>query len=199
MKKSDSDLAAFGTLANHELVVLAAYLVGAGSASADTEDIAMKANQLAPGRFSWRRYKDQINIESVRKRLWDSTKPDKGAYLIGSEKVGWRLTKAGFDFALRQLQEASPEPPMSPRSSQLERLARTRETRRMTADGAFQKIRSGMASSVTRSEAERFFRIDDYIAGQARAAKIERFRILASGNQELQRAIDILSELVREA
>ncbi len=68
MKKSDSDLAAFGTLANHELVVLAAYLVGAGSASADTEDIAMKANQLAPGRFSWRRYKDQINIESVRKR-----------------------------------------------------------------------------------------------------------------------------------
>ncbi len=30
-------------------------------------------------------------------------------------------------------------------------------------------------------------------------AKIERVRILASGNQELQRAIDILSELVREA
>lgn len=34
--------------ANHELVVLAAYLAGAQKVSADTEDIAVKANELAP-------------------------------------------------------------------------------------------------------------------------------------------------------
>jgi hypothetical protein len=65
-------------LPNHELVVLAAYLAGAQSTPADTEDIAIKANVLAPGRFSWRKYKDQINIDTVRKRLWDATKAEKG-------------------------------------------------------------------------------------------------------------------------
>jgi hypothetical protein len=75
-------------LANHEVVVLAAYLAGAQKISADTKDIAIKASQLAPGRFCWRKYKDQINIDTVRKRLWDATKEDKGAYLIGSERTG---------------------------------------------------------------------------------------------------------------
>src|ERR1700730_15529775 len=91
------------SLPNHELVVLAAYLAGAQSATADTEDIAVKANDLAPGRFSWRKYKDQINIDTVRKRLWDASKPEKGGYLIGSEKSGWRLTKSGFDFAKKTI------------------------------------------------------------------------------------------------
>jgi len=80
-------------------VVVAALLAGAKTASVDTEDIAMKANELAPGRFTWRKYKDQINIDTVRKRLWDATKPEKGSLLIGSEKMGWRLTKVGFVFA----------------------------------------------------------------------------------------------------
>ena len=58
------------TIANDKIVVLAAYLAGGAQRLVDTEDIAIKANDLAPGRFSWRKYPDQINIESVRKRLW---------------------------------------------------------------------------------------------------------------------------------
>jgi hypothetical protein len=86
-------------LANHEIVVLAAYLSGAWYRCADTEDIAVKANEIAPGRFSWRKYKDQINIDTVRKRLWDATKHEKGAYLIGTEKGGWLVTEIGCQFA----------------------------------------------------------------------------------------------------
>jgi len=71
-------------LANYEIVVLAAYLSGGQYRYVDTEDIAVKANEIAPGRFSWRKYKDQINIETVRKRLWDAAKPEKGQYLIGT-------------------------------------------------------------------------------------------------------------------
>jgi hypothetical protein len=186
-------------LANHEVVVLAAYLAGAESTLADTEDIAIQANQLAPGRFSWRKHKEQINIESVRKRLWDATKPEKGGYLIGSEKVGWRLTKAGFDFAARHFQVAgNMVQPKKFRASRVERSAQAREIRRMTKEDAFQKIRSGMVALITRSEAERFFRLDDYVTGKARAAKIERFRIIATDNSELAQAIDILSRLIGE-
>lgn len=186
------------TLANHELVVLAAYLAGAESNLADTEDIAIKANELAPGRFSWRKHKEQINIDAVRKRLWDATKPEKGAYLIGSEKVGWRLTKAGFDFAHHHITAGNMAQPTKARASQAERTAQTREIKRMMNEDAFQKIRLGLTASITKSEAERFFRIDDYVTGKARTGKIERFRIIATNNSELAHAINILSKLVGE-
>ena len=90
-------------LANHEIVVLAAYLIGGQYKYVDTEDIAVKANELAPGRFSWRKYKDQINIDTVRKRLWDATKAEKGAYLIGTERGGWLVSEGGCRFAEARL------------------------------------------------------------------------------------------------
>lgn len=185
-------------LSNHELVVLAAYLAGAQSTSADTEDIAVQANILAPGRFSWRKYKGQINIDTVRKRLWDATKAEKGAYLIGSEKQGWRLTKAGFDFAKREIAAASVKSPPKARSSQTERTAKTREIRRMLREQAFVKFSQSKQMEITKSDAERFFRIDDYVTGKSRMAKIERFRILASDNLQLANAIDFCAALVRE-
>ena len=199
MKKPNPQREALSTtLANHELVVLAAYLAGAESTLADTEDIAIKANELAPGRFSWRKYKEQINIDTVRKRLWDATKPEKGAYLIGSEKGGWRLTKAGFDFARHHISAGNMVQPTKARASQDERTAQTREIKRMMSEDAFQKIRLGLTGSITKSEAERFFRIDDYVTGKARTAKIERFRIIATNNSELAQVINILSKLVEE-
>ena len=185
-------------LANHELVVLAAYLAGAQTQPADTEDIAVKANDIAPGRFSWRKYKDQINIDTVRKRLWDATKPEKGCYLIGSEKSGWRLTKAGFDFAKRQMKRKAVAQPRKSRVSQNERAAQTRELKRMMGEQAFAKFTAGDTESITKSDIERFFRIDDYVTGKARQAKIERFRIMAANHDNLTRAITFLADLVEE-
>jgi hypothetical protein len=185
-------------LANHELVVVAALLAGAKTASVDTEDIAIKANELAPGRFTWRKYKDQINIDTVRKRLWDATKPEKGSLLIGSEKTGWRLTKAGFVFARRYI-KAGPVAQAIPRASQSESVARTRELRRMSNEEAARKFRSGEHDSITKSDAEHFFRIDDYVTGKSRAAKLERFRIMAANNRELTHTIDFLTKLLQGA
>jgi hypothetical protein len=185
-------------LANHELVVLAAYLTGAQRSSADTEDIAIKANELAPGRFSWRKYKDQINIETVRKRLWDATRADNGGYLIGSEKAGWRLTKAGYDFARRKIKTVGTADLRRQRKSKNEGVSQTREIRRMMHEDAFLKFANGLEQEITKSEAERFFRIDDYVTGNSRTAKIERFKIIASNNRPLSLAIDFLSGLVRE-
>lgn len=74
-------------LSNYQIVVIAAYLVGGDARRVDTEDIAVKANEIAPRRFSWRKYPEQINIDTVRKRLWDACKPDKGAYILGSERA----------------------------------------------------------------------------------------------------------------
>jgi hypothetical protein len=72
-----------GQLANHEIVTLAVYLLGGEAHKVDTEDIAKKSNELAPGRFTWRKYSDQINIEHIRAFLSDAKKPKNGAYLTG--------------------------------------------------------------------------------------------------------------------
>jgi len=185
-------------LANHELVVLATYLAGGAKAASDTEDIAIKANELAPGRFTWRKYSDQINIDTVRKRLWDATKPEKGAYLIGSERTGWRLTKAGFDFARGRIKKLSTSQLSKPRRSKEESTSQTREIKRLIQEDAFLKFSGGRQHEITKSDAERFFRIDDYVTGNSRRAKIERFRIIASRKSELSDAINFLSGLVKE-
>src|SRR5271154_2187615 len=106
--------------ANHEVVVMATYFAGGKTAYTDTEDIAVKANEIAPGRFSWRKYKEQINIEAVRKRLWDATKADKGGYLIGSERDGWLLTQTGLKFCKKHLHLLKNTDASSTRHSQRE-------------------------------------------------------------------------------
>ncbi|HAB18651.1 MAG TPA: hypothetical protein DCE44_19690 [Verrucomicrobiales bacterium] len=54
-------------VANHEIVTLAVYLLGGDTHRVDTEDVAVKANDLAHGRFTWRKYRDQINIDANRR------------------------------------------------------------------------------------------------------------------------------------
>ncbi len=74
------------SLANHEIVTLAVFLLRGDTRRVDTEDIAVKANELAHGRFTWRKYPDQINIDAVRKRLWEC-RETRERWLSG---LGWR-------------------------------------------------------------------------------------------------------------
>src|SRR3989344_6922978 len=94
-------------LSNREIVTLAVYLLGGETQRIDTEDIAVKANEIAPGRFAWRKYPEQINIDVVRKRLWDATKPEKGEFLFGTEKEGWLLTSKGLQFSKKMIKQVS--------------------------------------------------------------------------------------------
>src|ERR1039458_2437054 len=93
-------------LSNSEIVVIAAFRVGAAGLHADTEDIAVKANEIGPGRFTWKKYPEQINIDTVRKRLWDAR---KRGHLVGSERDGWLLTETGATLAHKYRRSISVE------------------------------------------------------------------------------------------
>ena len=80
---------------NIEIVTIAVYLLGGDSKYVDTEDIAIKTNELAPGRFTWRKYPEQINIDNVRKRLSDAKNVKKGGFLLGSFKKGMDSERTG--------------------------------------------------------------------------------------------------------
>src|ERR1700722_20598334 len=161
-------------LALHEIVAVAAYLVGGDRKPVDTEDIAMKANEIAPGRFSWRKYPNQIDLELIYKHLWDLTKEDKGAYVTGSKNDGWLLTLAGASFAASSVEKLNNLEPVREKRPKTEENWIKRERTRIQGETAYTKILDGRESEVTHAEAEKFFRLADYVVGPARTRKIQQ-------------------------
>jgi hypothetical protein len=184
-------------LNNHEIVTLAVYLLGGDTQRVDTEDIAIKANELAPGRFSWRKYPNQINIDTVRKRLWDAAMPAKGEYLAGSEKEGWMLTSAGLKFATSNIAVVESADLSKERLGLRQKQWLRNERARMLSTEAFVKIQSGAANKVTIREAEEFFRIDAYVSGSSREQKITRALSAFGNDDELSGVIKLLAQKVK--
>jgi len=187
-----------GSLSNDKLVVLAAYLAGAAVEHADTEDIAVQAAKLAPGRFSWRKYPDQINIDTVRKRLWDAASEKKGHLLTGSERDGWLLTETGLKFCDEHATRLNAVDNLIVRQSRKEQLWTSRERARMVTEIAYQKWQAGSPEHILPVEAERFFRIDDYVVGTLRRTRIVKARETFASDQQLLNAIDAIAKKVRD-
>jgi hypothetical protein len=134
------------SLANHQIVTLAVYLLGGETKQIDTEDIAVKANILAPGRFCWRKYPAQINIETVRAFLSDAKKTKNGSYLSGVGKDGWLLTQAGLRFALENVNVLQSADLSRNRITAREKKRIRIERERMLSTPAFAKFERGSRS-----------------------------------------------------
>lgn len=185
-------------LSNHEIVTLAVYLVGGDVQCVDTEDVAIKANKLAPGRFAWRKYTDQINIKNVGTFLTDARKPKNGAYLVGSEKKGWILSEAGLKFAKQHLDTIADTDLSRQTINPKERKWRQSEQARLLASEAYAKLQTLGIEAVTKREAEAFFRLDDYVTGNARLQKILRIKNIFGKSPELAQAIIQLASKIGE-
>lgn len=184
-------------LANHQIVTLAVYLLGGEGAYVDTEDVAVKANEIAPERFAWRKYADQINIDAIRKRLSDAKKPEKGGYLLGSFKNGWLLTENGLKFAKEKVKDLDEMNLSRKPLGQQERQWRRNERVRLLASDAFQKLKLDKSDMITRQEAETFFRVDDYVVGKARERKMVRILNTFGDDPVLADAVKTLADKVR--
>jgi len=196
-KKMENKSNGAGRLSNSQVAVLAAFLAGASKGHADTEDIAVKAAELAPGRFTWRKYPEQINIETVRKRLWDAASDKMGRMLTGSERDGWLLTQSGLKFCQENSELLDQPSDFAVRLSQKEQAWATREKIRMQAEIAFQKWREGRFGEIQPVEAERFFRIDDYIVGDLRHSRLKRAKDVFAADPIMSQAIDEIAKKVR--
>lgn len=186
------------SLANHQIVTLAVYLLGGETKQIDTEDIAVKANELAPGRFCWRKYPSQINIETVRAFLSDAKKAKNGSYISGLGKDGWQLTEAGLSFARANLIHVNAAALSRERIPPKEKKRIRMEKERMLATPAFTKFERGVAASITLHEAEAFFRLDAYVRGSAREQKITRALNIFGTDSQLGAAATALAAQIRE-
>jgi hypothetical protein len=185
-------------LAMHEIVAIATFLAGGDRKHVDTEDIAVKANEVAPGRFSWRKYKEQIDLEAIYKHLWDLTKPDKGAYVEGSKHEGWLMTKAGVDFAERTVGKLKSLRPAREKRPKKEEEWIKRERNRMLSEPAYAKARDSRFSEISAVEAEKFFRLDDYVVGVVRTRKIQQAELDFRDDPELGPIVNRIAAIVRD-
>lgn len=84
------------------VVALALADLGGAERWVDTEDIAVRARELAPEAFSWRKYPEQIDLDGVRVALHDAAKERYGHLVEGSVRSGWSLTPAGAQWVKRK-------------------------------------------------------------------------------------------------
>lgn len=86
-------------LSNSELVTIAVYNLGGTINAIDLEDVAVYVFDLAPKRFSWKKYQDKIDLRIVQYSINDAIKKDIG-YLNGNTKYGYMLTEAGLNWVV---------------------------------------------------------------------------------------------------
>ena len=184
------------TFANHELVTLAIFLLGGDTKPADLEDIAVKANELAPGRFAWRKYPAHINIKYVDDSLRDAKKPKNGTYVLKSTKDEWMLTQKGLAFARERIEELQEVDLSRKPMAVKERNWLRRERDRMLASDAFAKFSAGRQDAILVREAESFFRVDAYVTGGPREEKLLRTKNAFSDDPELGPLIKLLQSMI---
>ncbi len=184
------------------VVTLALYRLGGGERAIDTEDIGVEAHHIAPGRFSWRKYPDQINLELIRVFLSDAKKT-QNSLVMGSGRTGWRLTQKGLKWA-EAASKSIGESDLSrtraqSRSGSIDEQRRHRERARIVKSHAWQLWKTG-AHDIPISDAKEVFRLDSYARGDLRMAKMTRLRAMFSDDNELTPFLDrLIDDLSNEA
>ena len=79
-----------------QLVTIAVALLDGDMAYVDREDVALKVNDIAPGRFNWRKHPERIDLATVNFALLDARKTKNGGLIIGNNTKGWMLSPAGL-------------------------------------------------------------------------------------------------------
>lgn len=180
-----------------EIATLALSDAGGRSGAVDTEDVAMRAYQLAPSHFAWRKYPDQVNLDGVRVALTDAVKPKHGALVEGSLKSGWLLTTAGVGWADRnadRLHRAlGVDIPTRPSASRSESRKRATELVRIHSLSAYRAWIDG--AGVSPREAGEVFRIDADTVARTRTLNVRRLIDLFNDDPELIRFLEAMDAI----
>ena len=186
-------------LTQAELVTWAVYLLDGAQKRVDTEDVAVKVSGLAPQRFRWRKYPDQINLELVRVYLSAAKDPEHGELLVGSGRTGWSLTRKGLTWVRTAGAELQGRHQVDfdrqSKAGSIDANRRARERKRILSMPAWSRWANGDRSVVV-DEAREVFRIDSYSTSSVREAKMTRMRAMSGDDEQINAFLAGLSEAI---
>jgi hypothetical protein len=188
MKKSEENVLTNSAHTQLQVVVVAVYLLGGGSKSIDTEDVAIKCQEISPGLFSWKKYPQQINLELVRVVLSNAKKTQAGVLLLGSGREGWRLTPAGINWVNSEgkalLKSKQFPPNLRKRTAgSIDAMRLRRERERILTSNAWSHWTTDVGIDV--KACEELFRVDDYTTPKMLKVKVSRLLDLFSSDPEV--------------
>lgn len=175
------------TLSNKHLVALALYDLGGAERAIDTEDIAMRVSQIAPGRFRWKKYPEQIDLEAVRLAVKDLARGEQ-PLVSGGMRNGWMLTTEGLAWYAR----TGGAGVSVGRSSQTDSVGNQGNTSALRQTEAYRKFRNCHRDEITVYDLRRFLRIDEYTSVRRRKERIQAVLNAAAGDNELLGLIEHL-------
>ena len=187
------------TIRTVDYVVVALSALGGASRPVDIEDIAMEAHRLAPHRFRWRKYPEQVDIAGVRDGLSDARKKENGELVVGDRKHGWTLTEAGIELA--QIIGPSIQTRGDATVNERERLdvpVRAAERQRVMTSRALAKAQAGHIDDVSRQEIRELFRVDRYVTEEKYKQRVSLVRNSLADEPEVLGLVDDLERKYRE-
>jgi hypothetical protein len=182
-----------------DVVIIAVHVLGGGRKSVDTEDVAVKCHELAPGMFSWRKYRNQINLELVRVALSDAKKRSYGQLLSGSGREGWRLSPRGIDWITSKGDKllrdgfARIDHERSSAGS-VDAVRKKRERSRIFSSAAWKSWSE--EKTISLRDARKLFRIDEYATNKILDNKVVRLRSQFEEDEQVRPFIREAAELI---
>lgn len=149
---------------NIELVTIALYEIGGARKSIDTEDIAVKADNIDDERFKWRnkKYKKFIDKSLIIESLNAARVRKIGAFVKGNDKQGWILTSLGLNFCKVSKHKFNGLVIRKKRLTKIEKKYLLREENRIKDTNAYQKFLTDNQKDITKNDIKNLFKINDY-------------------------------------
>ena len=175
-----------------QLVTIAVALLNGDIAYVDREEVAIRVNDIAPGRFNWRKYPERIDLDAVSNTLRSAKKHQNGGLIVGNNTKGWMLSPAGLKWiktidldAIQEKLSVKVKPTSISVNQEVERI-------RLFNTRAYKLFNSGKSEAIVLQDFYEFARVNEYFQTKARQ---RRYAIIANtviDDQTLSKLWDFL-------
>lgn len=174
-------------LSNQEIVTVSLYILGQGLKGFSCEEIATKADEIAPGRFRWKTNANMIS-DSV---TWDALSNARKKNYLHEKTDNYFLTDEGINFAKENLNKLNfDQKKIRISSSDLEQINNIKA--RLIGSTAYKKIQEN--KKITNKEYNNFFRINNYMSEKQKNEKIEKLINMFLIDKQLNQIIKKIKE-----
>lgn len=181
-------------LSNYQIVTLTAAILGGNIEHIDGEDIAIKVDELAPGKFNWKKHPNRIDLVTVRIALDDAKKEKNGRLLVGNHVRGWMVTANGLRYIVALYQNNLLENNFLKEviTKVFEYL--TTEKERLLLTKAYDKYLDGETTKISKNEFFEFTRTNEYFKEKAKERRYTIIEESVINHQDLEATWEYLKE-----
>lgn len=167
-------------LSNIQIVCMAILEIGGNYQQVDIEDIAIKAYQINPDKFCWRKHPEMIDIRNVQYALKNAMLL-KPPLITGSIKNGYMINQAGIEF----IKENNDNKSIKYFRTKTDKSIIEIEKNRLIKSTAYIKYSKGEMPRITLRDFEDFLRVKSYFTKEKVKQRITFIENVVKNEKEL--------------